>query len=305
MEKRWDVLGIGVAAVDDLLYVDQYPQPDQKIPVKESRRQGGGLTATALVTVARLGGKAGYCARLGEDELSLYTLQELEREGVDCHQVQRSQGVRPFYSVIINDLSTGTRTIFYSGQGYCEPDAEWVNEELVENCKALLIDSFAMRSGIRAAEFARAANIPVIVDAELPIHSGLDQLIRFADHLIIGTGLGASLTAQDDPPEMVRALASPGRACTVITAGEQGCWYAVRDGAVQHCQAYPVQVVDTTGCGDVFHGAYAAALVVGESISRAIHIAAAAAAIKATQPGGRNGIPNMNTILRFIEERPE
>jgi sulfofructose kinase len=85
-----------------------------------------------------------------------------------------------------------------------------------------------------------------------------------------------------------------------VTAGERGCWYAEYDGPVQHFPAFQVEVVDTTGCGDVFHGAYIASLAQGESIGRAIQVASASAALKATSGGGRSGIPDRDTVDRFI-----
>jgi sugar/nucleoside kinase (ribokinase family) len=90
--------------------------------------------------------------------------------------------------------------------------------------------------------------------------------------------------------------------CSVVTAGDQGCWYALANGAVQHFPAFPIHAVDTTGCGDVFHGVYAAALSRGESIPHAIQLATAAAGLKATQPGGQPGIPSRATIDQFLHD---
>jgi sulfofructose kinase len=85
-----------------------------------------------------------------------------------------------------------------------------------------------------------------------------------------------------------------------VTAGDEGCWYAERDGAVKYVPALPVQVVDTTGCGDVFHGAYAACIARGESIAAAMQVATTAAGLKSMQPGGRSGIPDRATVDRYI-----
>jgi len=86
----------------------------------------------------------------------------------------------------------------------------------------------------------------------------------------------------------------------VVTSGAQGCWYSERGGAVRHFPAFQVQAVDTTGCGDVFHGAYAACMAWGYGVERAIEVASAAAAIKATQPGGRSGIPTLPAVESFL-----
>lgn len=305
MNKRWDVLGIGVAAVDDLIFVEHFPQPDVKMPIKDKQRQGGGLVATALVTAARLGSRSAYCACLGKDELSFYTLNELQRAGVDCSTVQIVEGARPFHSIVIVDLSKGSRTILYYCEGYMEPDPGQITGELVRECKVLLIDSFALKTGIHAAQLAHAYHIPVVADVELPFVPEMDRFISQVDHMIIGTALGATLTGKDDPEEMVQELASTRRACTVVTAGDRGCWYAEGRGKVRHYPAFKIQVVDTTGCGDVFHGAYATAVALGEDVSRAIAIASASAGLKATRPGGRAGIPDMVTVKEFLAQHAE
>ncbi|MEJ5197917.1 MAG: PfkB family carbohydrate kinase, partial [Anaerolineae bacterium] len=98
----------------------------------------------------------------------------------------------------------------------------------------------------------------------------------------------------------VAILTRTGRACCVVTAGAQGCWYAVNGGPVRHLPALRVAAVDTTGCGDVFHGAYAASLARGESNERAIQIATIAAGLKATKPGGRLGIPDWATVEAYL-----
>ena len=206
MSKRWDVLGIGSAAVDDLLYVESFPRPDVKMPIKDRRRQGGGLTATALVAAARLGAKSAYCGRLGEDELSLFTIHELEREVVDCTPVQRVPGARPFHSVVIVDVSGGSRTILVSTDGVKEPDTDQITENLVLASKVLFIDYFASQSGIKAARLAHAHGIPVVADIELMAVSYLDEFICHVDHLIIVKALGIQLTGKTNPDDKIISI---------------------------------------------------------------------------------------------------
>lgn len=287
MTRRWDILGLGAVAVDDLLYVSHYPAPDTKLPVQSRRREGGGLTTTALVAAARLGARTAYATTLGDDELSRFSIAGLEREGVDCSLIQRRPDARPFHSIIIVDQATGQRTILYSAEGVTPlPPAE-ITESLVANCRMVFVDNRAVAPGLRAAELAHRQNIPVIGDIEPEIEPEAWALLDQIDHLIVGVVLAGQITGETEEEAMVRALTGGTRACCVVTAGEQGCWYAERGGPVQHVPAFPVQVVDTTGCGDVFHGAYAACIAKGESVAAAIEIASAAAALKATHIGRR------------------
>jgi sulfofructose kinase len=298
--KRWDVLGLGIVTIDDLVYVDRFPTPDTKMQVSNMLRQGGGQVATGLVAAARLGATTAYCSVLGEDDLSHFALNELEQEGVDCSPVIRRPGAGPVHAVIIVNRSAGQRTVLYSLAGETQPRPEEIGEEMVAACRVLLLDQHAAEGGLRAMELAHARAIPSVVDLENVNRPCSREMLRRADHLIVGAALARQLTGENEPAAMVRALAGPQRAGCAVTDGERGCWWAERDGDVQHFPAYPVPVEDTTGCGDVFHGAYAAWLARGASVPEAIRIASAAAALKATQPGGRTGIPDRATVERFL-----
>ena len=302
--KRWDIFGVGTSAVDDLVYVDRFPQPDEKLAIRAKQRQGGGQTATALVAASRQGARTAYCGQLGDDDLSCFTLQALEREGVDCSPVIHTPGCRPFHAIVIVDTSTGSRTILYESEGVHEPDAEEIQPQWIASSRLVFIDQNFPRSGLRAARLAREFNIPVIADLEKTSLPDLEQLLAHIDHLIVNSEFARQVTGMDDPEAMVRGLASPRRAACVVTRGSEGCWFAERDGPARHFPAFPVQVVDTTGCGDVFHGAYAAAIIRGETIPRAVELASATAAIKATRPGGRAGIPDLAAVEQFLHDQP-
>ncbi len=300
MDTRWDVLGFGVVAVDDFLYVEHHPLPDSKMPVLGHRREGGGLTGTALVAAARLGTRAAYAGVLGDDELSRFTIQELEREGVDCGPVLRREGAKPFHAIVIVDQATAQRSILFSAEGVTERQPEEITDDLIANCRVLFVDHFAIAAGLRAVELAHARGIPVVGDLEREGDPRLPDLMRQVDHLILSIRFAARVTGQSEPEAIVRALSGPERACCAVTAGERGCWYSERGGEVRHVPAFPVRVVDTTGCGDVFHGAYAACIAQGESVGTAILVATVAAALKATHPGGRSGIPSRAMVDNYL-----
>jgi len=300
--KRWDVLGIGGCAVDELVMLDRFPEPDSKMPVQGLQRQGGGLTATALTAAARLGAGAAYCARLGGDELSLYTLDQLELEGVDCSPCRRQPAGRPDHSVILIDTVRHTRTILYD-RGDFDPGADWVTSQLVGRCRVLLIDHRAPLAGLRAAVTANALGIPVVADVEWEVFPGIDAFLAAVDHLIIGSRLARLWSKAGTAEGALEALRSAGRACAVVTDGGNGCWYSENGGRPRYQPAFQVEVADTTGCGDVFHGAYAAALARGLPVEQAVRIASGAAAVKATRTGGRAGIPNWVQLQEFLRSQ--
>ncbi len=300
METRYDVLGIGIVTVDDLIYLDHYPPPDSKMPVRARQRQGGGLTGTALVAAVRLGARTAFFGALGEDELSSFTLREFEREGVDCSAVVRRPDASPLHSTIIIDQSNGQRVILFSTDINNNPRPEEITAELVGKGRVLVTDYVAGWSGVKAARLARAQGIPVVTDIERRPIPGVDELLALTNHLIIGDDAARLFTGEEEPEQAVRVLAKIRREVTVVTAGALGCWYCLQDGVAVHVPALKVKVVDTTGCGDVFHGAYAASIARGESIPRAIQVATVTAGIKASYPGGRNGIPYRQDVDAYL-----
>jgi sulfofructose kinase len=295
MAAMWDVLGFGAVTVDDVVFVDRYPMPDMKVTVLDKQRHGGGLVGTALVAAARLGARAAYAGVLGDDDLSRAVVAEFEREGVDCSPVLHRPEARPIHSIIIVDSTNGQRSILPSFVGVQWRGPEEMPEALIAACHVLFVDHHGAEGGLRAAELARAHSIPVVADIERENEPGVPELLPHIDHLIVGINYARRKTGADDPADAARALVI-GRACAVVTAGEQGCWYAEQGREVQHVPALKVNVVDTNGCGDVFHGAYAAYIAQGEPVRKAVEVATVAAGLKATKPGGRAGIPTRAVV---------
>lgn len=305
MSCEYDVLGLGCVAIDDLLYVAGYPEADSKIPVERCERHCGGLTATALVAAARLGSRCAFAGVLGDEELSRFVLDRFSEETIDTRHVRRRAEARPVHSVIIVDESTKTRTILYNLDGAFGAEPDWPDEAVLRAARVLFVDHFGAAGMTRAARVARQAGIPVVADLESDQQPGFADLFAAVDHVILSRDFAAHLTGLDDPAAAVRSLWSAERRAAVVTCGDRGCWYVGSDAPakVRHQPAFPVDVVDTTGCGDVFHGAYASALARGLELPDRVRFAAAAAAIKATRRGGQAGIPTRGAVEGFLKDR--
>jgi sugar/nucleoside kinase (ribokinase family) len=302
MNPTYDVLGLGCAAVDDLLYVDAYPPPDMKVRVRRRERQCGGLTATALVAAARSGARCAFAGILGTDELTQFILDALAREGIDIKHVIRRPEVRPIHSTIIVDETHHTRSIFFDLEGSVGADPSSPPAEVIQSARVLFVDHYGIEGMIRAVDVAHAAGAAVVADLERSEWPGFAELIAQIDHLIVSRDFAARFTGAEHPDEAVERLWSPARRAVIVTCGEAGGWFRGDPGPnqPQHYAAFPVQTVDTTGCGDVFHGAYAAALARGLSLPERIRFAAAAAAIKATRRGAQAGIPRRAETEAFL-----
>jgi sugar/nucleoside kinase (ribokinase family) len=302
--RSYDVVSFGIAAVDDLVELAEFPRPDTKTPITRIERQPGGQGSTALVAAARQGMKCAYAGLLGRNELSDFTRRVFEREHIDLVSSNRYPEAKPFYSIILVDRSNGERTILYSGAGVRGIGREDVSEDLIADSRVLLVDQLGTEGTLHACRLARKTGTQVIADFER-VDDNLREAMGLTGHLILPLRLARELTGCDGAEEAVRALGRTDRACTAATDGSRGCWFMVGDGKVVHQAAYKVDVVDTTGCGDAFHGAYAAALVKGKTAAEAMRYAAAAAALCATQYGGQGGIPDGAAVERFLAERSQ
>jgi sulfofructose kinase len=303
---RFDVLGFGAVAVDDLVYVDEYPPPESKVKVRHRHRQCGGLTGTALVAAARLGARCGYAGVLGEDELSGYVAKTLQREGIDLAHCVRRSDARPAHSTIIVDQGRNTRTVLASLDGAIGADSRLPEEHVIRSASVLLLDHHGLEGSIRAARIAWESGGHVVADFERDPGPPFADLLALVDHLVISDGFARELTGRSPGPvaAVAKKLWTPDRKAVVVTCGASGCWYysEATGAAAVHFPAYPVNVIDTTGCGDVFHGAYAAGLAGGEDLPGRIRLASGCAALKATQRGGQAGIPSRTTVEHFLAE---
>jgi len=302
----YDILGFGAVAVDDLLYVDEYPPAERKVRVRYRLRQCGGLTGTALVAAARLGARCADVGVLGDAELSQFVVDSLERERIDLsHRVRRTDA-RPAHSTIIVDECQKTRTIFASLGGVIGADPQLPAAELIRSAMVLLIDHHGLEGTLRAVRIAREAGVQVVADFERNPGPPFLELLPLVGHLVISERFARELTGDALGPvqQLSERLWSPERRAVVVTCGADGGWF-LGDGpkaTAQRYAAFPVEVVDTTGCGDVFHGAYAVGVAQGLDLAGTVRLASAAAALKATQRGGQAGCPCRDAVEAFLSK---
>ncbi len=302
-----DILGLGAVAVDDLLFLNEFPRPDSKMPIRRWERHAGGLTGTALVAARRMGRVCDYAGTLGDDELSRFVVDRFQAEGVSVRHLVRRAGARPFHSIILLDTDAKTRTVLFNEQDVVGPDPDLPAEEVIRSARVLLVDHIGLPGMIRAARIAKAAGVPIVADLERNPGAPLAELLGLVDHLVLPYDFAQKITGAADGPAIARALWQPGRAAVVITRSAEGAWYVTAEepDAVYHQPGFHVQEVDTNGCGDVFHGVYAAGLSEGMPAAERIRFASAVAAEKATRPGGQVGIPQRADADRFCTDRPK
>jgi sulfofructose kinase len=293
----WDILGLGCVAVDELLYLDAFPAPDTKQPIQARQRQCGGQTGNALVAAARLGARCAYAGTLGHDEASQFVFDSLQREHIDVTRVRRCDAARPIRSTILVDQAGASRTVLYDLAGTVPASPDWPPEETVRGSKVLLVDQYGVEGMLRAARLARQAGRAVVADFEGDDWPGFDELLDCVDHLIVEQTFAGRRTGSREPADGVLRLWNASRKIVIVTCGAAGCWWMGDNQTTpQHQQAPVVAEVNTTGCGDVFRGAYMAALVRGLPAAERVRLASAAAALKATRDDG----PTWEQLQNFV-----
>lgn len=302
--KKVDVVGLGLATLDILAQTPRLPQSNDCFPIAAVEMQGGGPVATALVALAKLGATCNYLGSLAKDDTAHQIIAELERYDIDLqHSPLRESGVSSA-SVILVEQSNGQRAILFQKSTCQDLQPEEVPEDLIASARALHLDGFFTPAAIHAAQIARRHGVLVSFDGgagEL-MWDELRQLMPLVDVLVVAKHFAQQSAAKDDVleagPELLRMYKNQQ---VVITDGEHGSWYWDQQMHF-HQPAFKVEVVDTTGAGDTFHGAYLYACLQADWTPQyRLKFASAVAALKCTKMGGRKGIPTLQETLHFLE----
>ncbi|MCC8116590.1 MAG: carbohydrate kinase family protein [Planctomycetes bacterium] len=304
LKERWDLVGFGVAAVDDVFTTGKFI-PNEKHKLISARRLGGGQTETALVAAARLGCSCYYGGNLGRDERSDFVRGVLSREGIGYPEGVRHPEASPTYAVVIVDQESGERSILWSDDAVVPPVIDESDIEVIRGARCILTDQNFPDCQLAIARTAREAGIPVVGDYERLEGEIGKQLDAVTDHIIVPLVMARRNWGMTDPEDLVaRMMTATGRKLACVTDGVNGCWFATHEApyTIRRHPAFSMpQVVDTNGCGDIFHGAYAASLIQEFPLEECIRRAAATAALKTRQSGGQTGAPTLVELERFLQ----
>lgn len=299
-QPRFDIICLGHSAVDYLAVVPHMPALDSKMEMLDFSIQGGGPAATAAVTAARLGAGTAFIGQTGDDEFGKYMLRELVKEGVDVSRVVRRVGAGSQFSFIMVDRKTGKRTIVWTRSELPPMQASQLDENFLRSCRVLHVDRHEPGAARRAAGWVHDSDGIVSMDAGT-YKPEVEELLPMVDVLITSHVFARDATGEEDPALCARAMLR-GRKIAGVTLGERGSWFATPDEEF-HVPAFEVNVVDTTGAGDVFHGAFAYGLSQCWDARRCAVFASAVAALKCTKLGGRAGIPTREQAEALIKTR--
>lgn len=298
--NRIECVGLGLCALDYTFVVDRYPRLDDKIDAVSFSRQGGGPVPTALCTLSKFRVPSAFIGKCGKDNDGKLLHDELCRFGVNSRCLILDPDSRTPRALIIVDKQSGKRTVILDRTETSALSPDELDAAVIQRARFLLIDGREPETSLTAAVLARKAGGEVILDAGSP-RKNIGDILPYVDHLVVSNRFSLDFTQEVDPGRAALKLAHMGFKSVVITSGHKGNVGATSDGQLFQQEAFKVDVVDTTGAGDVFHGAFIYGLVQGWELSRILEFASAAAALKCTRLGGRHGIPELEEVWALIE----
>lgn len=300
--SRFDVLGLGASTVDILSLVDHFPASEEVQQAHQVAIQGGGPVATALVTLARLGARTTMLDVIGDDWRGEVILNEFEREGVGTDYLRRVENAASATSSILVRRTDGARTIIFAPSTAPPLPADAAPEELISSAKILHVNGRHWEACLQACHHARKRGVKVSFDGGAHRYgSQIKQLIPLVDICIVAREFASAYTQAGDIQQAAELLLAAGPALVVITDGAKGSWVYPQGGPSFHQPACLLpQVVDTTGCGDSYHGGFLFGLVRGYDLAETAALASAVAALNTRQLGGRGGLPTLAEVEAFV-----
>jgi sugar/nucleoside kinase (ribokinase family) len=295
----FDVVGVGLNAVDTVFTVPHFPAFGGKAPFHDERLSPGGQVASAMVACARLGLRTKYIGSVGDDERGRIQMESLRTAGVDVESVQARKGCATQSAYIVIDGASGERTVFWRRDDCLRIEPAEITHSDIACARLLHIDGHDTVAVAHVARIARSAGIPVTVDVDT-IYPGFEQVLPHVDYLIGSSEFPLRWTKQNDPFEALALIQREYKMrVAAMTLGAHGA-LALEQGEFVYSPGFVVDCVDTTGAGDVFHGAFCYAVLQRMSMREALDFSNAMAALNCRAFGARGGITGLAEIQSLL-----
>jgi len=298
-QPPFDVVGVGLNATDTLLILPRFPAYGGKERLIEEILSPGGQVASAMVACARLGLRVSYIGTIGDDHRGDIQRESLEGLGINLDHVQVRPGCANQSAYILIDRSTGERTVLWHRPECLRINPDEIISEQITSARLLHIDGHDTPAVARAAALARSGGVPVSVDVDT-IYPGFDRVLPNVDYLIASEEFPRNWTKEADPFRALEMIQREyGMRVAGMTLGAFGVLVRV-EGRYFYSPGFVVDCVDTTGAGDVFHGAFCYSVVEGKPLAAALEFSNAMAALNCQALGARGGIATEEEALSLI-----
>jgi sugar/nucleoside kinase (ribokinase family) len=301
-EKKIEVVGLGASTVDVLTLVEHFPRGREVQQAQATLIQGGGPVATALVAVSRLGGTAAMIDSIGDDWAGGLVLRDFQREGVASETIEVHAGDTTSISNILVSTADGARAIMFTPGSAPEPSLSESQENAIQSARILHINGRYWNACLQAIDLARARNVLVSFDGGAGrFQPEMRRLLPLTDICIVARDFAERYTGETELPGLAQRLLGEGPQIAVVTDGRHGSWICTREGSSFHQPAFLFpNTVDTTGCGDSYHGAFLAGLLKGFAVEKTALLASAVAGMNSQHLGGRSGIPRLEELIGYL-----
>ncbi|MEJ2556032.1 MAG: carbohydrate kinase family protein [Anaerolineae bacterium] len=306
-KHQFDVIGLGVSVVDVVTRVDHFPAQEEVQHASAAAVQGGGPVATAIVTLARLGARVAMLDAVGDDWRGDLIREGFQREGVCTDYLKQVAGCTSSIASILVRQRDGARSIVFAPGTAPELSAAAVPRDLITSARILHLNGRHWEACLQACQHARESNVQVSFDGGAHRYRPeLRQLVPLTDVCIVARDFAEHYTRETDIRKAAERLLEEGPGLVVITDGTRGSWIYPREGRPFHQPAYLLPpVVDTTGCGDSYHGAFLFGRLKGWDLEKTAALASAVAALNSQHLGGRSGLPSLEQVTSFLSIQGE
>jgi sulfofructose kinase len=297
--SQFDVVGVGLNATDTLILTPHFPAYAGKMPFVGELVSPGGQVATALVTCAKLGLRAKYIGTVGDDQRGRIQLESLRETAIDLDDVEVRENCPNQTAYILIDQSTGERTVLWRRDECLRLDPARINPEKIAGASLLHIDGHDTAAVARAAEIARQNRISVVVDVDT-IYPGFDRVLPNVDYLVASSEFPSRWTGEKDPFRALESIQDEYHMrVAAMTLGEFGALARV-ESRFLYSPGFMVNCIDTTGAGDVFHGAFCYAVFENMPMRDTLEFSNAMGALNCTALGARGGIATFEQARDFM-----
>lgn len=294
-----DIIGLGTPVMDLVVNLPYMPEKDGVVTANEMFFQGGGKVATAMAAASYLGTRCAMITRLGQDSAALFIKKDLEYYGVDVSGiVSAGTGTHSGFCFALSEEESGTRIFIGRNTENEEVTPDDIDFDLLSSGKILHLEC-GNPASVAAAKAAREKGMLVSMDGD-HYSPEIEALLPEIDLFIGSDFYYRSRYKGKSYFEAMQHVHEAGPDVVWFTLGKKGCVGLLENQMIE-IPAFSVVVKDTTGAGDVFHGAYLAALIEGRSHYDCAVFAGAAAAIKCMWVGGRTGLPSGDQVKDFLE----
>jgi sulfofructose kinase len=299
ISAEYDVVGIGLNATDTLVLVPRFPPYAGKVRYEQELVSPGGEVATALAACAALGLRTKYIGSVGDDERGRIQIESLRLAGINIDDLQVRPDCPSQSAYIVIDQSTGERTVFARRPECLRLDPDQIFPEQIARARLLHIDGYDTSAVSKAAAMARHRGIPVTADVDTLYH-GFEQVLPNIDYLVASSEFPPAWTGKNDPFEALESMQREyGMKVAAMTLGAHGS-LAFQNGQFVYSPGFVVDCVDTTGAGDVFHGAFCYSVLEGLPLREALEFSNAMAALNCTALGARGGIRGLQEVRALM-----